>query len=291
MNQVQPGDACERTRLYLDSYISNELLIETNNEMVRHLEECPACAAEAEIRSRLKERLKSAVEREAVPAGLEARVCERLQPRRAYSGWWASWMLSAAAAALFLGALWLAYPRNPLPAVSDRPAQAVYIEKISTHLEAVLRVGLQDHVHCAVFRRYPQNPPSLQELARQLGPDYQGLLPILQAAAPEGYRCEMAHHCSYAGRKYVHLTLRKGNSVLSLVIAHKNPGESMAGLTAARSVAGVAIYQARAERYQVAGFETGDYLAFVISELDRGRNLDVAAALAPGVKRVLGVVG
>jgi hypothetical protein len=34
--------ACEKIRKYLDSYISNELLIETNHEVLRHVEKLPS---------------------------------------------------------------------------------------------------------------------------------------------------------------------------------------------------------------------------------------------------------
>ncbi len=278
---------CEKTQRFLDSYVSNELLIETNHEMLRHLEECPACAAEAEQLSRLKAGVKAAVERQAVPAGLEARVRRRLEPRRTLFGWWSAGVLAAAAAAGLFVAVWLGYPRASLSALADRPAQAAFIEKVGIHLEEPLRVGLRDHVHCSVFRLYPQNPPSAGQMVRDLGPQFQALLPLFEAAAPAGYRCVMAHHCSYAGRKYVHLTLRKGSDVLSLVIARKQPGESMAGMSPSRVVSGIPVYEATAERFRVAAFETETYMAYVISDMSPTANLGMAAALAPVVSKLL----
>ena len=57
MNRVQFGEgACEKTRRYMDAYISNELLVETNHELLRHLEGCVACSAELETRGRLRTR-------------------------------------------------------------------------------------------------------------------------------------------------------------------------------------------------------------------------------------------
>ena len=53
MNRVQFGEgACERTRRYMDAYLSNELLVETNHDMLRHLETCAACSSELEMRTR-----------------------------------------------------------------------------------------------------------------------------------------------------------------------------------------------------------------------------------------------
>ena len=46
MNRIPSGEgACEKIRRYLDSYVTNELLVETNHEVLRHIEGCPACAS------------------------------------------------------------------------------------------------------------------------------------------------------------------------------------------------------------------------------------------------------
>ena len=68
MNRIQFGEGgCEKTRKCLDAYISNELMVETNYEVLRHIEGCPACAAEVDTRVRLRSRLKAAVDAQSVP--------------------------------------------------------------------------------------------------------------------------------------------------------------------------------------------------------------------------------
>src|SRR5690242_21874969 len=97
MNIIAFGDsACERTRRYLDSYINNELLAETNQEVLRHLETCSTCSSEFEALSRLKVRLKSAVESQSVPSELAATIREQIRQYEAkpviVDGWsrWAA---------------------------------------------------------------------------------------------------------------------------------------------------------------------------------------------------------
>src|ERR1051326_1561788 len=51
---------CERTLRQLDAYMSNELLVETTGEVVRHLESCDGCAAELESRLRVRAALRRA---------------------------------------------------------------------------------------------------------------------------------------------------------------------------------------------------------------------------------------
>jgi anti-sigma factor RsiW len=86
MNQVQFGEgACEKIRKYLDSYITNELLVETNHEVLRHIENCPACAVELNARTRLRARLKSAVNAQSVPADLELGIKAKIRGSRSGS--------------------------------------------------------------------------------------------------------------------------------------------------------------------------------------------------------------
>jgi len=296
MNRPQFGEgACDRTRKYLDSYISNELLVETNHEVLKHIENCPACATELDARTRLRTRLKSAVNAQSVPPELQVRILEQIRGSRSSSwfaaGWfaagWPRWAVAMSAVVVICAGVWLNYSRDRMPALSDRPGQNAYIQRVSATLAAVLKVGLGDHIHCSVFRKYPQNPPPVENLEADLGPAYKGLLPVVRAGVPDGYRVIMAHQCGYAGRKFIHLTFEKGGDLLSLVIARRNAGESLVGLSPASEPSGIAIYQSGAERYQVAGFEAGNFLAYVVSDLKSQANLQIAVNLAPGVREFL----
>ena len=87
MNRIQFGEGgCEKTRKHLDAYISNELMVETNYEVLRHIEGCPACAAEVDTRTRLRSRLKAAVNAQSVPPELQVRVRQQIHGNR--SGSW-----------------------------------------------------------------------------------------------------------------------------------------------------------------------------------------------------------
>jgi len=272
----------------MDSYINNELLVETNHEILRHLESCPSCAAELEARTRLKNRLKAAVQNQSVPVDLEARVRAALDRERHSAAFaWPRWAAAAAAVVIISAAVtWVAHPhsnRLRLPDIADGPAQDVYIRKVSESLSAVLKVGLGDHIHCSIFRKYAKNPPSFEEMAEKLGPAYQDLVPLVKSKVPQEYRIILAHQCGYQGRRFVHLTLSNGSNLLSLIITRKQPGDSMQSLTLREQPAGVPIYQAAAQSYDVAGFETDRFLAYVVSDLGGTQNLQIAIMLAPSV--------
>jgi hypothetical protein len=291
MNRVSFGEgACERTRKYLDSYISNELLVETTHEVLRHLESCAACAADADSRARLRTRLRSAVRSEAVPPELQVHIRQSLrerESRRAFGIGWNRWFAMAAASVVLCAGVWLNYSRERMPDVADRPAQNVYIRNVSSAVAAVLRVGLGDHLHCAIFRKGPKTVVPVAQMETDLGPSFRGLLGVVNASVPAGYHIVMGHECSYLGRKYIHLTLEKDGSILSLVIARKQDSESLAGLSPAAQPAAVPIYQSAAGRSQIAAFDAGRFLAYVVSDLKGRSNLQVASALAPGVHEFL----
>src|SRR5215467_13260448 len=119
--------ACRNTRAKLDSYIDDELLVETNLEMARHFQTCGACAQEAVKRRELRGRLQAAARAVPPPAGLDDRVRARLrQDRRSKAPW--SLMAIAAIVLLCTGS-WFTYEGR------------------------LLHAGVGDHIHCAVIRQ------------------------------------------------------------------------------------------------------------------------------------------
>ena len=277
MNRVSFGEgACEKTRKYLDSYINSELTVETNHEVLKHLEGCAGCSTELDAMMTLRARLKAAVKGQTASPELESRVREKIRSRQSDAVVFPRWAMAIAASVLVSVGSWAIYSREKMPEIGDRPSQNAYIQKISATLAPVLRLGLGDHVHCAVFRKYPKNPPPVEQMEKDLGPEYAGLLPVVRSAIPPAFRVVLAHQCTYAGRKYTHFTFEKGGELVSLVVARKGDGESIREMS-----------QAVAGRYRVSGFEAGSFLAYVVSDLAQSDNLQIATVLEPAVRGFL----
>jgi hypothetical protein len=269
-----------------DLLLHNEKAGEIEPGAQNHLRSCPQCAADWESRKRVQANLKTAVEKQYAPSGLDARIRKRLRvrERRSWlSGNWPRLALITAASLAICVAVWLTWSREHLPALSDRPAQNAFIQRVSAPLTSVVKVGLGDHIHCSIFRRYPKDPPTIQQMEKDLGPSYKGLLPLVKASVPAEYKVIMAHQCGYGGRKYIHFTFSKGEALLSLVITRKQSGESLTGIPSAAIIAGIPLYQSKAQRFQIASFDTGQYFTFVVSDLGSHRNLEIASDLAPKV--------
>ena len=129
--------ACRNALAKLDSYIDNELLVETNLEIARHFEQCAACAHEAKQRRELRARLRAAAGKVPAPSGLEERVRARLRKEgRSRPMPWR--LMSIAAAVLLCFGGWLAHQRTGLPA----------------QIAADLRIGTGDHRAAADAARH-----------------------------------------------------------------------------------------------------------------------------------------
>jgi anti-sigma factor (TIGR02949 family) len=286
MNTINFNEAvCKRIRPQLDHYLSNELSVETNHEVMKHLEACPACSQELEARMRVKNLLRRAVQSEIAPPALQQRIEGRIRASESsflQLSLSARWALAAVAALVVVlgGVMAVRWRTNRL--YDDAGAQAEYIRAVGARLPRIETVGLADHLHCAVFRRFPKEYPAEAAAAQQLGPQFVQLVSKVKERTPGEYRVVMAHRCSYAGRHYVHFVLKSDSNLLSLVITEKQPGESFSEMEASSgSEVSVPVYEVAAKRFEVAGFESQGYLAFIVSDLDRKNNLQIAENLAP----------
>jgi hypothetical protein len=144
---------CREVRELLDAFLGDQLLVETTNDLVRHLEGCPACRTELEGRRALRARLQSAFAG-AVPLaptpeflnGLEARLRAHQTSRMTRRSWLRSW--GAAAAAMITVISGGLFARGALH---------------RSRLAALARNAAGDHQNCAIKFNLSERPISLEE--------------------------------------------------------------------------------------------------------------------------------
>jgi anti-sigma factor (TIGR02949 family) len=281
---------CAATLRSLDLYLDRQLPEEEARNVARHLEGCIECSREVGARRNLRLRLKQANEADLPSADLRSRISSAVRRPEERKPRWDTWQrqFSAAAAVLVvcIGTL-IAYQLGYLRFTTA--SQDAFIASLSKRVARIMTVGLQDHLHCAVFRKYPNNPPSLEEVREKLPSQYQSLIPALQAAVPPDFRIAIAHECGYGGRRFIHVALKGDSRLMSLVIAVKQPGETFrdSELGPVVAQAGIELYGAGVQKYQMTGFETGEHLAYLVSDLPKGTNTQLMVALAPEIRRVL----
>ena len=208
---------CRDVRDMADSFLCEELLTETNHEILRHLDTCPLCRTEIEARRRLRGALRDAFTRapELQPsAEFPNRLREQLREvslRRARP--WSvsrSWLALAAGVVLAAGL-----------------AGIVFMKRSAVPAEALARDAVGDHQNCALKYRLVRMPVPLEEAAQQFDSAYRLLLsappddvPTLDGSA----RVTERHACAYGARRFGHVIMQYHGRVVSLLMT-ANDGE------------------------------------------------------------------
>lgn len=271
---------CERTRRKMDAYLSNELLVETTDEMLRHLENCVTCSSELKSRLQVREALQRAAGRLSAPEQLRVAIHQRLkktQSRPFRTARAPTWALALAGAAMIV-------------IVGTAGQQGMRLERAREMVASVLQLGVSDHLHCAIrAHNYPDvaNPPEV--LREKLGPQYGELLPVVEKKLP-GFQVLEAHICSVPGsrRKYVHFITRGQGTILSVILTKRNGETLPAGrFVTAGSFGNGNFYEKQLEGMSVAGFQVGGYFGFVVSNLSEREIDQLAEGLAPALQTAL----
>jgi hypothetical protein len=273
---------CRKTREHLDYYLSNEMMVDPSPEVMKHLETCESCSNEFESRRRMKNMLKKAVQKETASVDLQSRIQQSIrQPARHQSR---GWIAAIAAMAVIAVGLWGALKIWNSRAITNTSPLADFTNS------SILKTGLGNHVHCAIDSGFENRVFTDEETKAKLGDRFYGLVSVVEEKLPEA-RVVVGHHCRFEGRAFLHLILKKDEATVSVALTEK-AGESFSPKDALDVVraSGIEIHRDRIDDFEVAGFETRDHLAFVVSALQRESNSLFAARLAPAVQRHLAAI-
>ena len=184
---------CRRVRELMDSYLGSELTVESNHEVLRHLERCDACRAELAARERARALLIDSFGPAPDTRALEARISQAIdhaQPR-----WWrlAGYGSVAAMLALVVGlGVWF-----------SRPVDAAAFDD-----------SVDNHIACALTLP-PDAVYDPRRVEQSLAPPYQNIVNVVVHQSGE-YELVDAHACPYNNRDYVHLVYRSGTHLVSV---------------------------------------------------------------------------
>jgi hypothetical protein len=202
---------CRDFRDVADSFLSDELLTETNHEILQHLDECPSCRAEIALRRELRDSLRAAFHR-APDSQPPSDFAERLrqQMRVAAAGterdrsFSRRWLVFAAGVVLTAGI-----------------SAAVFLTRSTVPIDAVARDAIGDHWSCALKNRTVRTPVPLEEAARRFDSAYHVLLtaPPDEVSTPHGQaRVVDRHSCAFGTRRFGHVILHYREHVVSLLV-------------------------------------------------------------------------
>lgn len=247
---------CRNVRELADSYLSGQLLVETNHELLGHLETCADCRADIDGRRALKDRLRAAFGRaDALRPRPEFAVELRTtlgasQPGISRRSLLQSWWTLAAGVALAAGG-------------------GLFVRNVNSRsrLDALAREAAGDHQNCAVKFRLAERPILLEEAGRRYGPPYAALATFEPPAVAGGLEMLERHACVYQGRRFGHVVFRYRGAITSLLITDAPP-------PAAPEL------EPNGSRPTVASLPAGRFLGFVVADLDGQDVLHLAQTLA-----------
>ena len=269
---------CRATRERADAFLSEQLLVETTQDIVRHLEGCPACRAEFAARRRLRSALKSSFENagdlqpsaEFVGA-LRARLAAEAATPARFTASWRRWG-AIAAGVLLVVSLGLA----SLPWLS------------ASGLATLARLAVGDHENCALTFRLAEEPISLEQAARQYDAAFRELQTVEPATTSlPGGPLEVVdrHSCVWQGVRFAHLVLRYKDTLVSVVVA-SDAGAAASWIPWQRLDHDPAALASVGDQH-VASFRGGAHTVFVVSSLSDDDVRAVAQAMAGPVLRAL----
>ena len=260
---------CQQACPLLDSYLTNELQVETLHAVNAHLAECGACRAALASRERARTAINTAV-RNLVPdpdfAALVRDTVRAEATSRGPSKFLLSWVALAAALALISAIAW-----------QWRADSALILARLS--------LGKGDHVFCARGGFYPDVPPTPAEMREQVGAPYAKLVDAVIGQA-KGYVIREGHLCHWQDREFVHFILERNKKLVSIMLTRKQrPNEIFPrhALLAAMRAEGLPVYTTDDDGMAIAGLDAGQHLAFVISENGREEGVRLLAAMVPSL--------
>jgi len=294
-NQVQ----CRDFRELADSYLSDELLIETNHDVLRHLETCAECrrelAARRELRNKLRDGFQHAPDLQMsdefankLKAHLRETALRRSRsqvPRRvAYVAVAASLVITAALGFRIVQQRWRS--QNPPTVISgvnpeDKPERER--NRNGSLVSAALTESVVgDHRDCALNHRLDEKPIDLDEAGRKYDRAYINLVSAVMSEGklPVGVELVDGHSCVFKEQRFGHVILKYHDQLISVLVTNTEAQDQVISTRGEGLIA-----SAQSDGYHLAHFETERHAVYVVSALTDTENLSIARAIAPSVSK------
>jgi anti-sigma factor (TIGR02949 family) len=281
---------CNTTLRNLDAFLDSELDERAAAAVQQHLSECIACSSELDLRSNLRSRLRNASVQESPSPYLRTRVLAHLRQHERRSSMWLQrsiWVPAVTAMLVLTLGLSVAYQQGHLRFTAG--SQDNYLDAMLQKVALGMRPGLSNHIHCAVFRKYPKQTPGIDTLRADLGPEYQALLGVVKAKLPSDFSVRMAHQCTFRSRTFVHVALKSDSNLMSLVLTRRRPGETLSsnGIAPVITKGGLKLYGESAQRFRMSAFETPTHFAYLVSDGPPSETHRMLLVMAPEIRALL----
>jgi anti-sigma factor RsiW len=227
----------------MDSYLSEELSVETNHDVLRHMAQCRDCAAELRRRQRLRGLLPEALDVAVDTDRARARITHAMDHEVRS---WARTARLGAVAATLVAAVGIAYWAG-----GDIDAAAY------DH-------SAEDHIACALT--YPDDAAyDKLRSAENLQPPFEHIAEAV-GLSHGPYHVIDAHMCPYKGRNYAHVVMRGDGQTVSLFAERAERGALPDTPTIVLSGDTLDVHATTRLGYRISAVATRDHQVFLVSE-------------------------
>jgi hypothetical protein len=290
---------CEEFKQVIDSYLSDELLVETNHEVQRHVDGCSACRTDLAARRALRSQVRAAIYK-ADESQIDKTFADRLARDLRNSAherprWTSIFQLIRirsfrfAAAAIILviaaagAAIYLSSGRPPgVESVTTRPnTTADFAVAAQRAWSELAQTAIGDHENCAVKFNLAERPITLQAAAVEHGQFNADLDTVITTVLHQQFPDQSgedvefleSHYCVYAGQRFAHIVMRQRGQKVSILVAD----------TASPDVDPLVTEHAASDGLTAGGFTIKGHAVFVVSDLPVQTNYEIANALRPAL--------
>lgn len=279
---------CRDVRRLADAFVSDQVLVETAQAIVAHLDGCAPCRAEVDGLRRLRSAVRSAVHhapdlqvRPEFAATLAARLRETARQAAAEAP--AGETRGPTAGPRRLPWARLAVAATVMLAVGGAVMTQQWAARAWT---ALVVAAAGDHRYCALDHQLDEAPIPLADAAERFGGLHRAIESVtLPATDAAGVPLEILdrHSCVFQGRRFVHLVFAYRDEVVSVLLTD----DPRPPLPWVRGAAGAVGDAGAADGYSLASFTGGRHAAFVVAALGPGEVRTLAQAVAGPLTRAM----
>jgi anti-sigma factor RsiW len=287
---MQKMDCCNFKDM-LDSYLCQELAVETNHAMLSHAEHCSPCRTELASRRNLRQALRRACTEDR----MSDEACERLRAllraeattketrNSAVAGWRERW------AAFFKLPLLRPVPAMAAVLILIAGAFALYrlqgnvgIDRVAAMRlsDALMADAAEDHQMCVRYVKPDSLSAGIPDTVRNFDEGCVGLDKVLANEAI-GFQLCSAHVCSVKdGRRFAHLIYKHDAELISLLVTPRDAKALKIGKLLELDALQADFQESHREDLAVGAYQTSKRVVLVVSKLPESENEKLAQTLA-----------
>ncbi len=253
---------CRDFREIADTYLCDELLVETNHEVFRHLEHCADCRKEMGVRREIRTKLRSAIvnaEESTISPIFANKLSINLRDQEKRKSWFDVRFFAPLFASLLIAAsigfVW--FTNGNSNSESLRSQRQLALQALNRHEDCT-----KQHLN------------EWQETKERVSAEKAS---FVKSLATDETKILDEHDCEFEGKLFTHYVLQRGEKVISVLKT-----ESASQIASNIKDAGSIICE-KQNGLQVASFQNSKDSIFVVSEMSEAENLNIARKLSDSI--------